>query len=243
LTIGNLIARATSRLPWVKRRANKLSHRNSLSRLKALGFAPATIYDIGAYRGDWSRLAEEIFPSATCILFEANADNAVHLQAFGRRHFTVALADTDGDKTFFLPRAGNAMGASLYLENTAHYAEENLVARTVATARLDTLVKANGLPPADLIKIDVQGAELDVIAGATEAIDRCDALIAELSLASYNKGAPLVADVMPVIAQRGLRCIDVCELHRRPAGGVLQVDFLFVKPKLFDRFCAQVGLR
>jgi FkbM family methyltransferase len=242
LTLGNLIARAASRLPWAKRRAGKLSHRNALVRLKALGFAPATIYDIGAYRGEWSRVAEQVFPAAACILFEANADNAVHLQASGRRHFTVAIADADGRKTFFVPRAGNAVGASLYLENTAHYRDENLVAREVATARLDTLVKASGLPPADLIKIDVQGAELDVIAGATDAIDRCDVLIVELSLASYNKGAPLVADVMPVIAQRGLRCIDVCELHRRPAGGVLQVDFLFVKPKLFDRFCAQLGL-
>lgn len=241
--MDKLIARVASRLPWAKRRADKLSHRNALLRLKALGFAPAVIYDIGAYRGAWSRLAEQIFPAATSILFEANADNAQYLQAFGRRHFTVALADVDGDKTFFLPRAGDATGASLYLENTSHYDDENLVAREVATARLDALVKSNDLPPPDLIKIDVQGAELDVIAGGTQAIDRCDALIAELSFANYNKGAPLVADVMPVIARHDLRCIDVCELHRTPGGGVLQVDFLFVKPKLFERYCAQLGLR
>jgi FkbM family methyltransferase len=243
VTIGNLIARTASRFPSLRRHAGKLSHRNALLRLKALGFMPTTIYDIGAYRAGWARLAEEIFPTATFVLFEANADNAVHLWASGHRHFIVALGDADAFKTFFLPRCGDASGASLYLENTSHYADENLIARKVATARLDALVGANGLPLPNLIKIDVQGAEIDVIRGATDAIDHCDALIAELSLARYNKGAPLVADIMPVITQRGLQCVDICELHRTAAGGVLQIDFLFVKPNLFDKFCAQNGLR
>src|SRR5580704_6290243 len=169
--MGNLFARAASRFPFVRRRADKLSHRNALARLKAGGFAPATIYDIGAYRAGWSRVASEIFPGATFVLFEANADNAVHLRDFGHRHFIVALADADGEKTFFLPRIGDVTGASLYLENTSHYAGENLLARNIATLRLDTLAAANGLPPADLIKIDVQGAELDVIAGGAHAIE------------------------------------------------------------------------
>jgi FkbM family methyltransferase len=237
--VGDLIAHAAA--PWMRRKADKLSHRNALTRLKAAGFAPRIIYDIGAYRGGWSRLAAEVFPAAAFILFEANADNAAHLQAAGHRHFIVALADADGDKTLFLPRNADVTGASLYVENSSYYAGGNLLDRRVATARLDTLTAAHGLPPADLIKIDVQGAELDVIAGGTQALDRCEALIAELSFASYNKGAPLVADAMPAIAQRGFRCIDICELHRGRSGGVLQADFLFAKPVLFDTICAQAG--
>ncbi len=41
--------------------------------------------------------------------------------------------------------AGDATGTSLYRENSAHYDAGNLVVRTVATARLDTLVAAQGL--------------------------------------------------------------------------------------------------
>ena len=101
---------------------------------------------------------------------------------------------------------------------------------------------AQHLAPADLIKIDVQGAELDVVAGVKTALAHCKALIVELSLASYNKDAPLIADTLPAIARHGLRCIDICELHRSPAGGVLQADFLFVKLHRFDALCAQAGL-
>jgi FkbM family methyltransferase len=238
----DLIAQMLSRLPWVKRKAAKLSHRNALLRLQAQGFAPTTVYDIGAYRGGWTRLASQVFPAAAFILFEANADNAAYLQAAGRRHFAVALAAEDGEKALFLPRQGDATGTSLYRENSAHYDAGNLVVRKVATARLDTLAAAQGLAPAELIKIDVQGAELDVIAGAKAALAHCQALVVELSLASYNKDAPLIAETLPAIARHGFRCVDICELHRSPAGGVLQADFLFVKPGLFDALCAQAGL-
>jgi FkbM family methyltransferase len=238
--MADFVARALSRLPWAKRKAAKLSHRNALLRLEALGFAPATIYDIGAYRGGWTRLASEVFPEAAFVLFEANADNAAHLSPL--RHFTVALSAEDGEKSLFLPREGDATGTSLYRENSAHYDAQNLVVRKVTTSRLDTLVAAERLPPADLIKIDVQGAELDVIAGAKAALSRCEALIAELSLASYNKDAPLIGETLPAITQLGFRCVDICELHRAGAGNVLQADFLFVKPALFAAMGRGSGL-
>jgi FkbM family methyltransferase len=238
-SVGDFLARAAALASG--RRADKVSHRNALLRLKAAGFAPATVYDIGAHRGGWSRLAAEVFPTATFILFEANSDNAAYFQS-GRRHFIVALSDADGAGTLFLPRAADTSGASLYVENSVHYAGENLVARSVPTARLDTLVARHGLPPADLIKLDVQGAELDVMAGGGDALGHCSALIAELSFATYNEGAPLVADAMAAIARHDLRCIDICELHRSPAGTVLQADFVFAKPALFAAMCAQAGL-
>lgn len=225
-----------------RRRRNRLSHRNALLRLKAAGFSPAVIYDIGAYRGGWSRLAAEVFPAATFILFEANADNAPFLKSEGRRHFIVTVSRTDGDGVLFLPHGGDASGASLYVENSVHYAGENLAARPVATARLDTLVARHGLPPADLVKLDVQGAELDVIAGGADALTHCNALVAELSFANYNRGAPLAAEAMTEFARHDLRCIDVCELHRSREGTVVQADFLFAKPSLFAAIAARAGI-
>jgi len=229
--------------PWTRRKAEKLSHRNALGRLKSLGFAPAVIYDIGAYRGGWTRLASEVFPTARVVLLEANADHAATLAALGHHYVIAALGAADGDRRpFHVPRAGDVTGASLYLEKTAHYAASNLNVRALETVRLDTLVARERLPAPDLVKIDVQGAELDVLAGAAETLRGTQALIVEVSLVDYNKGGPLIADVMAALDRAGWRCADLCEVHRTAANFVLQLDLLFVQPPLFAKYGAAAGI-
>ncbi len=232
-----------SSFPWTRRKAQKLSQRNALGRLKSLGFLPAVIYDIGAYRGGWTRLASEIFPAARFVLFEANADHASALQSCGQRYVIAALGAQDGGRrAFHVPRAGDVTGASLYVENTAHYAVPNVEVRDVETMRLDTLVARERLPPPDLVKIDVQGAELDVLAGAGETLRGAQALVVEVSLVDYNRNAPLIAAVMAALDRAGFACADLCEVHRTPENFVLQLDLLFVRPPLFAEYGAAAGI-
>jgi FkbM family methyltransferase len=228
---------------WSRRKAQKLSHRNALARLKSLGFTPAVIYDIGAYRGGWTRLAAEVFPAAQFVLFEANRDHAGDLTASGRRHVIAALGDSDGGtRAFHVPRQGDVTGASLYVENTAHYGQANLQVREVETVRLDTLVARERLPPPDLIKIDVQGAELEVLAGAAETLRGTAALIVEVSFVDYNKGGPLAAQVIGAVDRLGFRCADLCEVHRSAGNFVLQLDLLLVRPALFAKYGTAAGV-
>lgn len=233
----------SSALPWNRRKARKLSHRNALARMKSLGFTPAVIHDVGACRGGWTRLAAEVFPDARFVLFEANADHAAELKCGGHTYFIAALgAEDGGTRAFHVPRKGDVTGASLYVENTAHYAQPNLEVREVATARLDTLVARENLSPPQLIKIDVQGAELDVLAGARATLAEVSALIVELSLIDYNKSAPLIASAMAAIDRMGFTCVDLCEVHRTGGGFVLQLDLLFVRPPLYAHYCAAAGV-
>jgi FkbM family methyltransferase len=228
---------------WSRRKAEKLSHHNALARVKSLGFSPAVIYDVGAYRGGWTRLAAEVFPQAQFVLFEANRDHAAELGATGRRHVIAALGREDGGRrAFHVPRAGDVTGASLYVENTSHYGEANLRVRAVETTRLDTAVARERLPPPDLIKIDVQGAELEVLAGADEALRSAGALIVEVSFVDYNKGGPLAAQVIAEVDRLGFRCADLCEVHRSARNFVLQLDLLLVRPPLFAKYGEAAGI-
>jgi FkbM family methyltransferase len=235
--------RLTHAFALTRRKAEKLTHTNALTRLRSLGFMPAVIYDIGAYRGGWTRAAAQVFSAAQFVLFEANRDHAGELAACGHRHFIVALGREDGGaRAFHVPRAGDVTGASLYVENTSHYAGPNLEVREIATARLDALVAREKLPPPDLVKIDVQGAELEVLAGASATLAGTSALIVEVSLVDYNRRAPLMAKVIAAIDRMGFRCADLCEVHRTPARFVLQLDLLFVRPPLFAKYGAAAGI-
>jgi FkbM family methyltransferase len=208
-----------------------------------MGFVPKVIYDIGAYRGGWSKAASEVFPAAEFVMFDANADNESHLAATGRRYLIAALSSEDvAEKPLFLPQTGDSTGTSLYVENTSHYAKENLQVRTVPTMRLDSIVAKQRLPRPDLVKLDVQGAELDVMKGAMDALSTCNAMILETSFVTYNKSAPLIADVLAALDRAEWKCVDICELHRTKGDVALQVDLLFVKPALFEKFCAAAGI-
>ena len=52
----------------------------------------------------------------------------------------------------------------------------------------------------------------------------------EVSLLRVNEGAPLLADVLQFMGERGFRAYDICSFIRRPLDNALwQSDFIFVR--------------
>jgi FkbM family methyltransferase len=206
---------------------------------------PHVVYDIGAHHGIWTRNAKRIFPTGRYFLFEANAENVSQLQSSNSACFLVALGSSDNEeRQFFLPPPGViSTGASLFREETAHYRPENARVRRVIVRRLDRFCQEHALPPPDLMKLDVQGAELDVLLGAGALLENCEALIAELSLLRMNEGAPIAAEIIAELHELGFYCTDLCEVHRSASTGTaLQVDILFTRAALHERFRARENL-
>src|SRR6476620_1012198 len=53
-----------------------------LQHLKAVGFKPSSVLDVGANDAEWSRLAKKFFPGAKFILIEPQAELEPALKAF-----------------------------------------------------------------------------------------------------------------------------------------------------------------
>ena len=64
----------------------------------------------------------------------------------------------------------------------------------------------------DLIKMDVQGSELDIIKGALPIVKNTDFLLLELQLAEYNKGAPRIEEVISFLKNINFAFIDIFDL-------------------------------
>jgi FkbM family methyltransferase len=202
-----------------------ISHEGRLLQLERQGFAPKTIFDIGAYRGEWSRAASRIFPDAKFHLFEANDENEPFLAKAGMPYVIAALSDKGAKKVFHLPKSGLATGASFYKENTAYY--ENCRAVEKETYALDDIVALRGIDPPDFVKLDVQGSEIDVLRGARESLRSCQLLLIEASITNYNEGAPLIFDIMVEMNRLGFSVVDLFECHYDKEGSLLQIDLLF----------------
>jgi hypothetical protein len=102
------------------------------------------------------------------------------------------------------------------------YPKDRFLVRSART--LDSVVKERAFPPPDMIKIDVQGAELDIVRGATEALSSANVLIVEMQCVNYNDGAPLVDETLPFIESLGWTCVA-----RKFSDNGPDADYCFVK--------------
>jgi FkbM family methyltransferase len=139
------------------------------------------VYDVGANVGFFSVLAARLTgPAGRVIAFEPLASNArqiehnAGLNGFG--HISVrqqALGILDGEALFRVSERCS-WGKLAHVGGVAR--EVGTI--TVSVQRLDTvLLDGGGARPPDVVKIDVEGAEVEVLQGAGETLRRCRPLL------------------------------------------------------------------
>ena len=172
-------------------------HVQFLLQLKGEGLTPSVIYDIGSSVLHWYDAAKALWPDSMIIPFEAMSEVKDLYRDAGVETFVCGfvLSDRTGDVTDFYQNLYHPGGNSVYRENSQYSPNADtlfppLSAIEKVTVTLDDMVAGRQLPFPDLIKMDVQGAELDVLKGATNTIAHCNHVILELQHVDYNVGAP-----------------------------------------------------
>lgn len=200
------------------------NHAKRFQAYRKLGFFPNSILDIGAYEGHWTKMIRQIYPTATNTMIEANKDKKEILEKIGNTYIAV-LGEQEGKEIdYFRCKDGVPTGNGIYQENTQFKFEPE---KRICTT-LDTLFDEHDR--FDLIKMDVQGAELDIIKGGLRTIRKSEALLLELQMTEYNLGAPMAQDVICYLADRGFEFIDIFDLMYLD-NRLIQIDALFRNKK------------
>jgi FkbM family methyltransferase len=196
-----------------------------LSAMAKRGFSPRTVVDVGAFEGDWSRLAREIWPQSRILMFEPNVQKqarvSVVANSLGASLFCELLGADDGAPVSFnvMESGSSVLGERSPLDRTV----ENRKLR-----RIDTVIEELESPV--FVKIDTQGYELEVLKGAQRILPKVDAILLEVAIIEINQGAPLLDEVVAFLKLLGFVTYDILEFHRRPLDGALnQIDILFVR--------------
>jgi FkbM family methyltransferase len=219
------IARALERSPALRLLASGAidSHRLELElmRLQRRGLVIRTVYDIGAHQGAWTEKIKRLLPNATFFLFEANDVHADALGRTGAKYFTVILSAAEQEVEFF----GKGTSGDSYLrELTERY--ESVTPEVRHARTLDGLIAEHGIPPPDLLKVDVQGAELDVLRGGEEALGHAKLVLLECPIVPYNLGAPTIDEYFRYMDEHGFTVLKfVVELW--PDERMRHVDIIF----------------
>ncbi len=213
---------------WIERWINRRKFRRTLAALEAWGFPLSNVYDIGANKGRWSRDMRRILPRSAFFLFEANEAHRAKLASRGFPFFIEVLGSKEEERRFY---SIGGTGDSLYLEKTEHYQESSY--RTVPTRTLRSIAQEHTLPAPNFIKLDVQGAELDILEGAEGLLDHCHLVYMECPVLEYNAGAPTFDRYVQFMAGKGYAPLQVLEQHLIQ-GALTQMDILFVRKACID---------
>jgi FkbM family methyltransferase len=169
-------------------------------------------FDVGANAGFFTLVAaKRVGPSGKCCAFEPLPENAaavrsqLELNGLSYCHLvTEAVSDHEGTESFSLD-AGESY-------STAHLGAGGSAKQTfqVKVNTLDHYCQLYGMP--DLVKMDIEGAELDALKGATAMLrDKPPTIVVELHTPQCEAG------VIKLLSDAGYQC---CELD----GGPLQKD-------------------
>jgi FkbM family methyltransferase len=141
-----------------------------------VGRGDAVLFDVGANVGDYSLELRQCFgPAARIFAFEPAPTTYAQLQQTAAslapmRTFNFGLSKAAATCELFTPAAGATI-ASVYQMRADHpwatRATEPIELRT-----LDEACAAEGIEAIDFLKIDVEGAEIDVLQGGRSMLDR-----------------------------------------------------------------------
>jgi FkbM family methyltransferase len=193
-----------------------------------------TVIDVGANRGQFAVFARHRWPDARLLCFEPIPTPREVLISLASNLGNVevipfAIADESGQRVMQVAEADDSSSlrtpSALQLEAFPTAAKVDEVGVDVRC--LDDVLDFSDLRPPVLLKIDVQGAELDVLRGASALLKSECELLVECSLVELYEGQALIDETIRFAHERGFRLIGLSPPFRAPDGTPLQSDVLF----------------
>jgi FkbM family methyltransferase len=209
------------------------AHQDFLVKLKnELFFEPKVCYDIGACVMHWDRHCRFQWPDAKVYLFEAF--DAVEFLYKDRDYHMAVLSDKDDEEVKFYQNDMLFGGNSVKRELTEYFPPDKFIMKKTRT--LDSIIKERGWPYGELWKVDIQGNELPMFHGATEALSHAKCILVEMQHIQYNEGAALYDETTKYLNSQGFFCIA-----EKFSDNGIDADYCFVSKNILPDLMAKLN--
>lgn len=225
----------TDHIDYYKRLHNDISiPQGHIDYLKTIQYTPSVIYDIGAAVLHWTREAKKNWPNTRYINFEAVEQVEEFYKEMNAEYAIGVFSNENNKEITFYNNPVYLGGNSYYKENEKYspaakdiYSKEFEELRYTLT--IDSTVEMFNFPPPDFVKIDVQGAELDILNGMTNTLKTVKHLIVELQHVEYNLGAKQANESIPFIESLGFELVPTGTEYKFFYSNGADADYHFIR--------------
>lgn len=249
----DFLTKVQSRYRAYRRRAEKDEFRD-LAHIYAGLPTPTMIFDVGANIGLVTSTLRRRFPTACVHAFEptevtartlrqrlANDDRVVINQ--------VAVSRDVGTATFNVDNATHGGGSNSLLDHSANFAVRSRIDRYVSirvpTITLDRYTTDRDIRHIDILKLDIEGAELLALEGAASLLNdqAIDFIATEIRFVEDYKGQPLFWDLKAHLAPKGYTVFNIYHAAESEVRQALFANALFVSDSMRAQLQSTYGER
>jgi FkbM family methyltransferase len=174
------------------------------------------------------RSCKRVWPNAAILMIEGHPQRAEALRAIALHYDNVTAAQallgcSDREDVPFYEQES----ASSVLPESA---KQDQFSVQLPMRTLDAITRNTRFQRPDLIKLDVQGYEIEVLKGGRETLRFASVVLIEVNFLPIYRGTPLLKEVIAFLGDAEFAAYDISGLIRRPLDGALwQADFVFVR--------------
>lgn len=195
------------------------------------------ILDAGASNGRVSKKLLQTFPQATVYAFEPNPAYRERWQTLTRENSAfqvahVALADENGELELNITRSAGP--SSFFKPNQRfrqEFPEESAMdhVEKVPIIRLDDWRRKNGMPAIQLMKFDIQAAELKALKGAVETLKDTVLIYTEIFFNPMYEGGAVYSEIDLFLREQGFSLYNIYKPRADHNGMLDQANAIFIR--------------